>query len=177
MGEELQICLEPPAVPTWTPYGDPGTTAARASPGPPTPGKLLWSGSGSGRVPGQRKRSTSPRPTLCGLTVLTPGHYTHHVSCPHLIQTLQRVVDEVSVPMWMPGQCSGTTPILVWGPSRPRAGAPTALTPKVEVYPTCMETSRRWSYPPRSTRRYRLWGITIWGIYTPRITKLLGSGP
>ena len=55
---------------------------------------------------------------------------------PHLIQTLQRVVDEVSLPVWMPGQCSGTTPMLVWGPSRPRAGAPAAPTTKVEVYPT-----------------------------------------
>ena len=36
--------------------------------------------------------------------MLTPGLYTQHPRCPHLIRTLQRVVDEVSVPMWMPGQ-------------------------------------------------------------------------
>ena len=45
--------------------------------------------------------------------MLTPGQYTHHPKCPHLIATLQRVVDEVAMPMWMPGQCPGTTPILV----------------------------------------------------------------
>ena len=61
--------------------------------------------------------------------VLTPGHYTHHVQCPHLIQTLQRVVDEVSLLMSMPGQCSGVTPILVQGPSLPQAGAPVTPTP------------------------------------------------
>ena len=42
--------------------------------------------------------------------VLTPRQYNHHPRCPHLIGTLQRVVDEVSLPMWMPSQCSGTTP-------------------------------------------------------------------
>ena len=30
--------------------------------------------------------------------VLTPGQYTHHPKCPHLIATLQRVVDEVALP-------------------------------------------------------------------------------
>ena len=50
--------------------------------------------------------------------VLTPGHYTHHTRCPHLIRMLQRVVDvdvacECFLAMWMPGQCSGTTPIPV----------------------------------------------------------------
>ena len=54
--------------------------------------------------------------------MLTPGQYTHHPGCPHLIATLQRVVDEVSMPMWMPGPCSGTTPIPIRGPgdSSPR---------------------------------------------------------
>ena len=61
--------------------------------------------------------------------VLTPGQYTHHPRCPHLIRTLQRVVDEVSMPMWMPGRCSGTTPILVRGHGGPRAGAMAAPTP------------------------------------------------
>ena len=68
--------------------------------------------------------------------VLTPGQYTHHPWCPHLIATLQLVVDEVSLPMWMPGPCSGTTPILVRGPGGPRAGAVAAPAPQVEVYST-----------------------------------------
>ena len=42
--------------------------------------------------------------------VLTPGQYTHHPRCPHLIATQQEVVDEVSMPMWMPNPCLGTTP-------------------------------------------------------------------
>ena len=68
--------------------------------------------------------------------VLTPGQSTHHPRCPHLIATLQRVVDEVSMPMWMPGPCSGTTPILVRGPGGSRAGAATTPAPQVEVYLT-----------------------------------------
>ena len=40
------------------------------------------------------------------------------------------------MPMWMPGPCSRTTPILVRGPSRSRAGAPAAPAPQVEVYRT-----------------------------------------
>ena len=68
--------------------------------------------------------------------VLTPGQYTHHPRCPHLIRTLQRVVDEVSLPVWMPGRCSGTTPILVRGPGGPRAGAMAAPAPRVAVYNT-----------------------------------------
>ena len=35
--------------------------------------------------------------------VLAPRHYSHYVRYPHLIQTMQRVVDEVSLPMWMLG--------------------------------------------------------------------------
>ena len=58
--------------------------------------------------------------------MLTPGQYTHHPRCPHLIATLQRVVDEVSMPMWMPGPCLGT----------PRARAAAAPAQHVEVYPT-----------------------------------------
>ena len=63
------------------------------------------------------------------LAVLTPGQYTHHPKCPHLIATLQRVVDNMAMPMWMPGPCSGTTPILVRGPGGPRAGAAAAPAP------------------------------------------------
>ena len=40
------------------------------------------------------------------------------------------------MPMWMPGPCSGTTPILVWGPGGSRAGAVAAPAPQVEEYPT-----------------------------------------
>ena len=61
--------------------------------------------------------------------MLTPGQYTHDPRCPHIIRTLQRVVDEVSLPMWMPGQCSGTTPIVPRGPGGPRAGAPASPAP------------------------------------------------
>ena len=68
------------------------------------------------------------------LAVLTPGQYTNHPRCPHLIRTLQRVVDEVSLPMWMPGQCSGTTPMLVPGPGGPRAGA--MASPPHTIYGT-----------------------------------------
>ena len=106
--------------------------------------------------------------------MLTLGHYTHHVWCPHLFRTLQQVVDEVSLLMWMPGHCSGTTPMLVRGPSKPRAGVP---APPLEVYPTSMATSRRWSFPPRSMRQYMIWGTTIWGACTPRSLGRRGAGP
>ena len=68
--------------------------------------------------------------------MLTPGQYTNHPKCPHLTATLQKVVDEVAMPMWMPGPCSGTTPILIRGPEGPLVGAAAAPAPKVEVYPT-----------------------------------------
>ena len=35
--------------------------------------------------------------------VLTRWHYTQHLRYPHLICTLQLVVDEVFLPMWRPG--------------------------------------------------------------------------
>ena len=68
--------------------------------------------------------------------VLTPGRYTHHPRCPHLIATLQWVVDEVSLPMWMRGHTQGRPPILVQGTGGPRARAVAAPAPQVEVYPT-----------------------------------------
>ena len=68
--------------------------------------------------------------------MLTPEQYTHHPRCPHLIATLQRVVDEVSMPMWTPGPCSGTTPILVRGLCGCWVGVVVAPAPQVEVYPT-----------------------------------------
>ena len=68
--------------------------------------------------------------------MLTLGQYTHHPKCPHLIATLQRVVNEVSMPMWMPGPCSRTTPIPVRGLGGSRVGAAATPAPQVEVYPT-----------------------------------------
>ena len=85
--------------------------------------------------------------------LLTPVQYTHHPQCPRLIRTLQRVVDEVSLPMWMPGLCSGTTPILVQRPSGPRAGAMAAPAPRVEVYNTQYGDVTQVVVPPPSTRR------------------------
>ena len=67
--------------------------------------------------------------------MLAPGQYTHHPRCPHLIATLQQAVDEVSTPMWMPGPCSRTTPILVRGPGGSCVGAAAASAPQVELYP------------------------------------------
>ena len=80
-----------------------------------------------------------------------PGQYTHHPKCPHLIATLQRVVDEVALPMWMPGHCSRTTPILVRGPGGPRgaAAAAPAPAPQVEVYPTPYGAVVQVVVPPR----------------------------
>ena len=68
--------------------------------------------------------------------MVAPGYYTHHPRCPHLIRTLQRMVDEVSLLLWMPGRCSGTTAILVKGPGGPRVGELAAPTPTEEVYHT-----------------------------------------
>ena len=42
----------------------------------------------------------------------------------------------MSLPMWMPGRCSGTIPILVRGPSRPRAEAIPPPPPRIEVFNT-----------------------------------------
>ena len=66
----------------------------------------------------------------------TPGQYTQHLKYPYLIARLQKVVDEAAMPMWVPGPCSGTTPILIRSPEKPQAGAAAAPTPQVEVYPT-----------------------------------------
>ena len=109
--------------------------------------------------------------------VLTPGQYTYHPKCPHLIATLQRVVDEVAMPMWMPGQCSGTTPILVRGPGGPRSAAAAAPAPRVEVYATCMAPSRRWPSPRRCTKRYRPWATITSATSTQRITRCFRSEP
>ena len=68
--------------------------------------------------------------------MLTLGQYTDHPRCPHLIATLQRVVDDMAMPMWMPGPFSGTCPILVRGTGGPRAGAAAAPAPQVDEYPT-----------------------------------------
>ena len=49
---------------------------------------------------------------------------------PHQIGKLQPVVHEVSLPMWMPSPYSGTSAILVWGPSGPTAQAVAPPPPK-----------------------------------------------
>ena len=88
--------------------------------------------------------------------VLTPGQYTHHPRCLRLIAKLQRVVDEISMPKWMPGPCSGTTPILVRGPGRPRAGDWGAPPPGGDV-PDPVQLCPPGSHPPLpSTRQCRL---------------------
>ena len=84
--------------------------------------------------------------------VLTPRQYTHHPRCPHLIHTLQQVVDEVSLPMWMPSQCSGTIPILLRGPGGPRVGAMAAPAPLVEVYTTQYGNVTQVLVPPHQLR-------------------------
>ena len=88
------------------------------------------------RLPGPLPTDAPGAPGGGCPAVLTPGQYTHHPKCPHLIATLQKVVDGVAMPMWMPGPCSGTTPILIRGPGGPRAAAAAAPAPQVEVYPT-----------------------------------------
>ena len=68
--------------------------------------------------------------------MFTPRQYTHHPRCPHLVATLQQVVEDVAMPMTMPGLCSRTSSILIRGPGGTRAGAAAAPAPQVEVYPT-----------------------------------------
>ena len=98
--------------------------------------------------------------------VLTPGQYTHHPRCPHLIRTLQWVVDEVSLPMWMPGQCLGTTPILVRGPGGPRVGAMAAPAPRVEVNNTKYGDVTQVVVPPT------IYETVHWGTTTREICTL-----
>ena len=108
----------------------------------------------------------------------TAGQYTHHPRCPHLISTLQRMVDEVSLRMWMPGQCLGTTPILLRGLGGPRAGAMAAPPPHVDVYPTrCGDVTQLVAPPHPSTRRCRRFDATTWETYKLRTTGSKGSGP
>ena len=83
--------------------------------------------------------------------------------CPHLIGTLQRVVDEVFVPIWMRGPCSGTTPILMRGPGGPRAGAVAAPAPGVEVQPTQYGDAMQVVVPPTVYATVRALGYYHWG--------------
>ena len=99
--------------------------------------------------------------------MLTPGQYTNHPTCPHLIATLQKVVDEVAMPMWMPGPCSGTTPILIRGPGGARAGAAAAPAPQVEVYPTRpdpadLRVQRERTLKERAPAHKGLPGLRVW---------------
>ena len=43
---------------------------------------------------------THQEPRGAYLAAFTPRPYTHHLRCPHLMQTLQ----QQSLPMWMPAQ-------------------------------------------------------------------------
>ena len=52
------------------------------------------------------------------------------------------------MPMWMPGQCSGTTPILVRGPGGPRSAAAAAPAPRVEVFATLYGAVAQVVVPP-----------------------------
>ena len=109
--------------------------------------------------------------------MLTPGQYTHHPQCPHLIATLQRVVDEVSMPMWMPGPCSGTTPLLVRGPSGPWAGAAVAPAPQVEVYPTQYGNVVHVITPPTVYETVQALGYHHLGDLYTGTTESKGSAP
>ena len=73
--------------------------------------------------------------------VFTPEEYTHHPRCPHLMRTLQWVVDEVLLPMRMTGRCSGTTPVLARAlPHGYRCLPPSTVTSaQVVVPPTINE--------------------------------------
>ena len=49
--------------------------------------------------------------------VLAPGHYTHRSNCPHIVCTLQVVVNYMGMPMLLLGHHVGTSSlVLVWGP-------------------------------------------------------------
>ena len=36
--------------------------------------------------------------------ILASGHDTHQPNCPHIVRTLQTVVDQVGMPLWLPGR-------------------------------------------------------------------------
>ena len=50
-------------------------------------------------------------------------YFTHQWCCRHLLRTLQLVVDQVGISIWLPGPCAGNTTILVLGPCPPRGQA------------------------------------------------------
>ena len=110
--------------------------------------------------------------------MLTPGQYAHHPKCPHLIATLQRVVDDVALPMWMPGQCSGTTPILVRGPGGPRSAAAAAPAPRVEVYTTLYGAVAQVVVPPTVYETVQALGYHHLGdLYTENHQVLQNASP
>ena len=80
--------------------------------------------------------------------VLTPVQYTHHPRCPHLIATLQRVVDDMAMPMWMSGPCPGTSPILVRGPGGGSGGP----CPSGGGVPNLLRRCGTGDYPSNSLR-------------------------
>ena len=85
-------------------------------------------------------------------------------------------VDDVSLPMWMPGQCSDTTFMLVLGMRRPRAGPPATPSPQLEVYPTPYGDVTQVLVPPKVYETVQALGYHCGGICTPRTTKSSGTG-
>ena len=77
-----------------------------------------------------------------------PRKYTHHPRCPHLIATLQRVVDDVAMPMWMPSPYLGTSPILIRGPRRTPSGGSGGPCPPGGGVPNPIWRCRTSDHPP-----------------------------
>ena len=65
----------------------------------------------------------------CNATQHNTQHTTLHHDTPHLLCSLQLVVDQVGLPMWLSGHSSGTTPILMLRPPLPQAQASPAAHP------------------------------------------------
>ena len=84
------------------------------------------------------------------------------------------MVDEVSLPIWMPGRCLGTTRILVRGPAGPRVGAMAAPTPRVQVYNTQYGGVTQVVVPPTLYETVQALG---WGMCTLQTPGSWGSGP
>ena len=68
--------------------------------------------------------------------------------------------------MWMLGQCSGTTPILVRGPGGPRAGVMAAPTPEVQVYTTHYGDITQVVVPPTLYETVQALGYHLGDLYT-----------
>ena len=102
--------------------------ATWGSAGRGTCGRWLWPVSGYAKGHGRRTTSGGPR----GRTWRTPGQWSHRRHCPHLLRGLQVAVDQAGLPMWLLGQCQGTTAIIALAQTPPQArsgpAAPTHAT-------------------------------------------------